>query len=103
MSYDSKPERGGNLKIQNPYSFCALVLPLLEKGDRGAVVRTLQLLLIGNGYDCGYRGDDGVFGNRTKQALCRFQRERDLAVSGRADKESWWALLTSPVYEEVIF
>ncbi len=90
------------MKIQNKYTFCALMLPLLEKGDRGAVVRTLQLLLIGNGYDCGYYGDDGVFGTCTKHALCRFQRERDLAVSGRADKESWFALLCAPGYEEVI-
>ena len=91
------------MKIQNKYTFCALLLPLLEKGDRGAIVRTLQLLLIGNGYDCGYCGDDGVFGARTKQALCRFQNDRDLTVSGKADKESWWALMTSPGYEEVIF
>ena len=91
------------MRIQNKYTCCALFLPLLEKGDRGAVVRTLQLLLIGNGYDCGYHGDDGVFGKRTMQALCRFQTDRSLTISGKMDKESWWALLMSPGCEEVIF
>ena len=79
-----------------------LPLPILQRGDRGAAVRTLQLLLVGNGYDCGYHADDGVFGADTQRAIKRFQNDRFLAPSGIVDLESWWAILLAPGYEEVI-
>ena len=72
---------------------CHLYLPVLRLGDRGSSVRALQLLLIGKGYSCGYRADDGVFGKRTENALRRFQDDRYLEVTGIADAESWYALL----------
>ena len=84
------------------YTDVWIPLPILKKGDRGAAVRTLQLLLIGNGYDCGFRLDDGVFGKHTLRALMRFQEQKNLVVSGIADAISWHMLLLSPGYEEVI-
>lgn len=81
---------------------CSLILPVLVRGDRSDAVRSLQLLLIGNGYSCGYWAEDGVFGRDTERALLAFQKDRYLDETGRADNESWQQLLLYSGYEEVI-
>lgn len=59
---------------------------ILRKGSRGDSVKELQQALIDAGYDVGPDGADGVFGNNTQLAVLRFQRERNLQMSGEADK-----------------
>ena len=81
---------------------CRLSVPILQRGDRSQAVRTLQLLLIGNGYDCGYAADDGIFGKRTAEALRRFQEDRYLPATAVADSESWHSLLLHTAYGEVM-
>ena len=83
-------------------AICKVTLPILQRGDRGDAVRSLQLLLIGNGYSCGYRAEDGLFGRDTERALRAFQEDKDISVTGRADGESWRRLLLLTGYEEVI-
>lgn len=53
---------------------------LLRLGSRGSDVRTLQQRLNSLGYNCG--NVDGIFGNRTLNAVKNFQRKNGLAVDG---------------------
>lgn len=68
-------------------------LPLLQYGDRGEIVKALQLLLIGRGYTVGGSGADGVFGSGTRAGLVNFQRQSGLDADGKAGGQSWAALL----------
>lgn len=62
-------------------------LPLLQPGDRGAPVRSLQLLLNGWGYPCGEA--DGVFGLRTRAALEAYQKAQALTPLGICREQTW--------------
>jgi len=53
---------------------------VLEKGDRGDDVVTLQRILGMKGYSVG--GADGVFGRHTKVAVKHFQHRRHLKADG---------------------
>lgn len=68
-------------------------LPLLQHGDRGEIVKVLQLLLIGHGYTVGGSGADGIFGNGTRAGLVNFQEDRRLTVDAICGGQSWAALL----------
>lgn len=54
----------------------------LGKGDEGPEVEQLQKNLIKLGYSCGSWGADGDFGNDTKKAVIKFQKEHGLSTDG---------------------
>lgn len=54
----------------------------LSMGSSGTDVRDMQRKLIALGYSCGSAGADGVFGQGTYDAVCRFQRTYGLSVDG---------------------
>lgn len=54
----------------------------LKNGDEGEAVKTLQTNLIRLGYDCGYWGADGDFGDATELAVRTFEILHDLPVDG---------------------
>ena len=54
----------------------------LGKGDEGPEVEQLQKNLIKLGYSCGSWGADGDFGNDTKKAVIKFQKEHGLSADG---------------------
>jgi len=62
-------------------------LPILKDGDKGYHVKLMQTALIAKGYNCGWMGADGWFGENSKIALCEF--------SGKTvcDGEVWAKLL----------
>lgn len=62
---------------------------LLKKGNRGAQVKNMQILLNGHGFDCGKA--DGVFGDNTYNALRRFQEAAKIGVDGEWGGESFKA------------
>lgn len=72
---------------------CTLELPILKKGDKSEVVRTMQWLLIRNGYDMEGYGADASFGGATRRAVERFQAENGLAVTSQCDAATWRKLL----------
>lgn len=72
---------------------CTIKLNELRKGDKGALVKTAQLLLIGKGYSCGWTGADGDFGALTETAVKSFQRAKKLTVDGIIGINTWTALL----------
>lgn len=76
-------------------------LPLLQIGDKGPYVKTLQTLLIAKGYDCGNKPilgigtekPDGEFGQQTERSVAAFQEENKLFKDGEVGGDTWAALL----------
>ena len=77
------------------------VFPVLKKGDKGEKVKELQKKLLALGYKLPKYGADGSFGNETKSAVEKFQRDWGIPVSGIVDEQTWERLLTAP--EKPIF
>ncbi len=74
---------------------CVLVLLLVSitafaatfsLGMRGEEVRKLQQALTDNGYDTG--GIDGIYGEKTKNAVIKYQRDNGLKADGIAGAET---------------
>ncbi len=63
---------------------------ILDKGNKGSKVKTLQLRLEIQGYDPG--PIDGVFGRKTAAAVKQFQETQGLAATGAVDEATWEAL-----------
>ena len=105
--YTAESEWGGRVWVNRQYAppyvysagkrFLGFILPpdsvtaehtALQFGSRGAEVKILQNLLISGGYlrkgEC-----DGDFGRITKGALCCYQLENGLKVTGICDAETW--------------
>lgn len=55
---------------------------LIRRGDRGKDVEAIQRTLKNFGYDIGRSGVDGIFGERTEQAVKDFQRDEQISVDG---------------------
>ncbi len=63
---------------------------ILDKGNKGSKVKTLQLRLEIQGYAPG--PIDGVFGRKTAAAVKQFQEAQGLASTGAVDEATWEAL-----------
>jgi peptidoglycan hydrolase-like protein with peptidoglycan-binding domain len=61
--------------------------PVLQPGDRGPSVTTLQELLAAAGYDPG--PVDGLFGEQTRTAVEAFQRANGLIPDGVVATGTW--------------
>lgn len=72
---------------------CDVELNVLKKGAKNSQVKSLQLLLIGNGFSCGKAGADGDFGSGTYDAVLAFQKENELKVDGVVGTNTWKKLL----------
>lgn len=72
---------------------CSITLPILKKGSYGKSVKSLQTLLIAQGYSCGSYGADGDFGNSTLNAVKKFQAAKKLIVDGEVGPQVWTELL----------
>ena len=68
-------------------------LPVLMKGSKGASVKALQILLIGNDCSCGDCGVDSSFGGATKAAVVKYQCENGLEDDGVVGPKTWAKLL----------
>lgn len=66
-------------------------LDVLNKGDKGNQVKTLQRLLFSMGYYSGVV--DGVFGSKTNVAVRSYQKAKGLTVDGVVGKNTWSKLL----------
>lgn len=63
---------------------------LLKRGSSGPAVKALQELLNKCGYNCG--NVDGIFGEKTENAVKRFQADHSLSIDGIAGEETQDAL-----------
>lgn len=64
--------------------------PTLRKGDRNEYVRAWQTFLNMNGYYCG--ANDGIFGNKTYQAVTKWQSDHYLLPDGIIGRKTWASL-----------
>jgi hypothetical protein len=72
--------------------------PLLREGDSGPDVEQLQRLLTSAGYPC---AADGSFGPLTNQAVRAFQSSRSLDIDGIVGPQTWAALLSGQVPDQL--
>ena len=76
---------------------CLIMLPSLKKGDKVDVVKNLQILLNGKGYE-GKNGNplaiDGSFGGQTDYAVRKYQTDFGLKVDGIVGEKTWTSLLS---------
>ena len=68
-------------------------LPVLQRGNKGEVVRAAQFLLNGRGASCGIYGADADFGAATEAAVLAFQRRNSLEADGVIGEQTWSKLL----------
>ena len=68
-------------------------LPMLTKGMRRDAVKSMQQLLIANGYKLPRYGADGDFGGETEQVLTKYQNDKGLTADGKCGPATWSALL----------
>lgn len=72
---------------------CQVEVKVLKKGAKGEMVRAMQHLLIGNGFDCGEKGADGSFGGDTDKSLRAYQTAKGLEPDGSCGPKTWASLL----------
>ena len=72
-------------------------MPTLRKGSKGEYVTLLQTKLIQMGYDLEPYGADGKFGNKTAEALIKFQNDHGLEPDGICGPKTWEALESGQV------
>lgn len=70
---------------------CNVQLVEVYPNDQGQHVKTMQTLLQMHGYDCGLC--DGIYGNKTKNALDRYLRDHDLKPFDSVCGAKTWASL----------
>lgn len=73
-----------------------ITLDVLQLGDEGEQVGTLQILLIAKGYSCGTAGADKKFGNSTLKAVKAYQSNNTTecgVADGIVDEAMWNSLL----------
>jgi len=68
-------------------------MEVIKKGDHKKEVQDVQARLKKLGYSLGPAGVDGIFGERTKQAVKNFQQDRGLDPTGEVAEETWRHLL----------
>lgn len=70
-----------------------LTLPVIEYGDENMWVKLMQTALIGRGFNCGWYGADGEYGQQTKIGLFQFQQKMGLDTDCVCGQATWKALL----------
>lgn len=70
-----------------------VTLPVIEYGDVSMWVKLMQTALIGRGFNCGWYGADGEYGQQTKIALFQFQQKNGLEADNICGQATWKKLL----------
>jgi len=68
-------------------------LPVIQYGDASLYVKLMQTALIGRGFNCGWYGADGEYGQQTKIALFQFQQKNGLEADNICGQATWTKLL----------
>ena len=95
----AKDETASETPATPDWQTCAVGLPVLKRGNKGAPVERLQTLLIARGYNCGGRVingrevPDGDFGPATEQTIVSFQRSNALEQDGCVGQRTWETLI----------
>ena len=76
-----------------PKSRAKAYLNNLDKGDRGELVKIMQMALIGKKYSLNPYGADGSFGPATENVVKQFQKDNNLGQDGIVGTKTWTSLL----------
>lgn len=90
INYETKPEPDPKGDT------CMIELPVLRKGDKGEVVKTLQIMLNGLGYRDQNKNRlevDGSFGSKTLWCVKDYQARNKLTIDGVVGKATWTSIL----------
>lgn len=71
----------------------AITLPVIKYGDASMYVKLMQTALICRGFNCGWYGADGEYGQQTKIALFQFQQKNGLETDCICGQKTWAKLL----------
>jgi len=71
----------------------SVTLPVIKYGDASVYVKVMQTMLIGRGFNCGWWGADGEYGQQTKIALFQFQQKNGLETDNICGQATWTKLL----------
>lgn len=71
----------------------SVTLPVIEYGDCSMWVKLMQTALIGKGFNVGWYGADGEYGQQTKIGLYQFQQKNGLEADNICGQETWKSLL----------
>lgn len=88
-----EPKKVETQKADTNKEVCTVEIKVLRKGDKGNVVKAMQILLNGNGCSCGSSGADGSFGPATLSALKKYQQKKKLEADGVCGPATWAKLL----------
>ncbi len=88
---DTKPSAPEQPKVKT--CSVTLNLPVIEYGDASMWVKLMQTALIGRGFNCGWYGADGEYGQQTKIALFQFQQKNGLEADNICGRATWKKLL----------
>ena len=88
---DAKPSAPEQPKVKT--CSVTLNLPVIEYGDASMWVKLMQTALIGRGFNCGWYGADGEYGQQTKIALFQFQQKNGLETDNICGQATWKKLL----------
>ena len=81
-----------DIETDNPIkTFVKVSVEQLKLGCKGEAVKTLQILLVANGY--GRFNPDSSFGILTNNAVKEYQSKNNLTVNGIVDSAMWFKLL----------
>lgn len=78
---------------KTPTCSVTLNLPVIQYGDCSMWVKLMQTALIGRGFNVGWYGADGEYGQQTKIGLYEFQKKMGLDTDCVAGEQTWKALL----------
>ena len=67
----------------------------VKKGDKTKEVKRMQSVLIALGYDLGKYGADGSFGNKTFEAVTKFQMDHGFKKTGEVDETIYDAMFNA--------
>lgn len=65
----------------------------VRKGDRGPIVKEIQQRLLKLGFNIGPTHADGNFGQKTEEAVKKFQARYGLKVTGVVDRKTYEKLI----------
>lgn len=68
-----------------------ITLPLLQVNSKGNSVKAIQQLLNARGFSCGTA--DGIFGEKTKNAVSQYQKSKKITADGVVGKQTYNNLL----------
>lgn len=91
--FASKATSTSSSKSSSKESVFSMELKVLRKGDKGAQVEALQILLIGRGCKLPKYGADGDYGDETVKAVKAFQKLKKIEQDGIAGKNTFSKLL----------